>query len=300
MTMIKHILVALDGTSLAEVALPETKALAELLSARVTLLHVIESEPNPIAHGERHLTDRREAEDYLSQVAQQFISEAIPCDIHVHSETVEQVAGGIVAHEEEFHPDLVVMCTHGPGKLERLLHGSLPQQVVALGQTPLLLINPNNRLAGSPFRLQQILVALDGDPRHENGYELACAIAASGKVRLQLLSVVPELSSLAGRRASLSRYLPGASWFLQGVTQENLRIYLGRLLARAEELGIDVTGEIQYGKVAKTILAAADSIDADLVVLATHGKAGTQAFWANSIAAQVQGQTTRALLLVPV
>jgi nucleotide-binding universal stress UspA family protein len=299
MTMIQHILVALDGTSLAEAALPETKALAKLFSARVTLLHVIESEPNPIAHGERHLTTMSEAEDYLSQVAKQFTACAIPCHIHVHTETVEQVAGGIVAHEEELHPDLVVMCTHGPGKLERLLHGSLAQQVVALGQTPLLLTNPNKRPLGSSFRLRQILVALDGDPHHEHGYELACLIAASGKIRLQLLSVVPELSSLAGRRASLSRYLPGASWFLQGVTRENLRLYLGRLLSRAEELGIEATGEIQYGKVARTIIATADSIDADLVVLATHGKAGTQAFWANSIAAQVQGQTTRSLLLVP-
>jgi nucleotide-binding universal stress UspA family protein len=298
--MIKHILVALDGTSLAEAALPETKVLARLFAARVTLLHVIEANPAPLAHGERHLTDRSEAEEYLSKVAHQFSVEAIPCTFHVHSETVEKVAGGIVAHEEELHPDLVVMCTHGPGKLERLLRGSLAQQVVALGQTPLLLTNPNNQTDGSPFRLRQILVALDGDAGHESGYELACAIAVAGKARMQLLSVVPELSSLAGRRASLSRFLPGASWILQRMTQENLRVYLGRLLAHAEEQGIVVAGEIQYGKVAKSIITMADSINADLVVLATHGKAGTQAFWANSIAAQVQAQTTRSLLLVPV
>ena len=221
--MFKHILVPLDGTSLAEAALAETSVLARLLGAQVTLLHVIESESAPVVHGERHLTEPAEAEEYLTKIANQFTAEGIPCDVHVHSEAVVQVAGGIVAHEEELQPDLIVMCTHGPGRLERLLHGSLAQQVVALGQTPLLLTNPAHRGADKMFTLRQILVALDGDPKHESGFTLACVIAAAAKAKLHLLSVVPELSSLAGRRASLSRYLPGASWFLQDVTRENLR-----------------------------------------------------------------------------
>jgi nucleotide-binding universal stress UspA family protein len=298
--MIKHILVALDGTSLAEAALTEAKVLARLLDAQVTLLHVIEPEPAPMVHGERHLTEPAEAEEYLAQIAEQFAAEDIPCQVHVHSDAVVQVAGGIVAHEDELQPDLIIMCTHGPGKLERLLRGSLAQQVVALGQTPLLLTNPGNREAGKDFQLRQILVALDGDAKHENGYVLACSIAAASKARLRLLSVVPEYSSLAGRRASLSRYLPGASWFLQRVTLENLKGYLGRLLNRAEEQGLEVIGEVKYGKIAKTICAVAEFTEADLIVLATHGKAGAEAFWANSIAAQVQGQTQRPLLLVPV
>jgi nucleotide-binding universal stress UspA family protein len=298
--MIKHILAALDGTLLAEAALAETKVLARLFGAQVTLLHVIEAQTAPVVHGERHLTDQAEAEAYLAQIARQFSVEGISCNVHVHRDAVERVAGGIVAHEEELAPDLIVMCTHGPGKIERLLRGSLAQQVVALGQTPLLLTSPGNRSAGHPFALQNILVALDGDAKHESGYALACCLADAGKARLHLLSVVPALSSLAGRRASLSRYLPGASWFLQGMTQQNLKVYLGRLLVRAEEQGIEVVGEVQYGKIAKTICATAESLDADLVVLATHGKSGTQAFWANSIAAQVQGKTNRPLLLVPV
>ena len=58
--------------------------------------------------------------------------------------------------------------------------------------------------------------------------------------------------------------------------------------------------EGQYGKTVQTITATAESWDPNLIVLATHGKAGTRAFWANSIAAQVQDQSSRAFLLVPV
>jgi len=61
-----------------------------------------------------------------------------------------------------------------------------------------------------------------------------------------------------------------------------------------------MAGEIQYGKIAKTICVLVVSMDADLVVLATHGKAGTQVLWDNSIAAQLQGQANLPLLLVPV
>lgn len=298
--MIKHILVALDGTSLAETALEETKVLARLYNAKVTLLHIIEPTTAPVVHGERHLTDQPGAEEYLTLIAQRFAAEGIPCRHHVHSDTIEPVAGGIVAHEAELQPDLIVMCTHGPGRIERLLRGNLAQQVISRGNTPLLLTNPERRLDGKPFVLQRLLVALDGDPRHENGFALACNLAVVSKAHLNLLSVVPELSSLAGRKASLARYLPGASWFLQGVTLHNLKNYLGRLLVRVEEQGILTDAEVQYGKIARTIRDRAEALDADVIVLATHGKAGTQAFWANSIAAQVQGQTNRPLLLVPV
>lgn len=298
--MIKRILVALDGTVLAESALAETKVLARLSGAQVTLLHVVEMNPAPIVHGQRHLTEEAEAEDYLMEIARQLSAEGILCQHHVHTDAVTPLADSIVAHQDELQPDLIIMCTHGPGKLERVLRGSLAQKVIRLGQTPLLLTNPEQQRGRKPFILKRLLIALDGDPRHENGFELACDLATMSKAQLQLLAVVPELSSLTGRKASLSRFLPGASWFLQSLTLHNLKNYLGRLLVKAEAQGIQVAAEVQYGKIARTICAQAESLDVDLIVLATHGKAGAQAFWANSIAAQVQGLTTRSLLLIPV
>jgi nucleotide-binding universal stress UspA family protein len=298
--MIKHILVPLDGTSFAEAALPATRALAKLLASKVTLLHVVEQAPEPVTHGEKHLTEREEAVRYLRHLSQQFSDESIACYCHVHSEAVSHVAGGIVAHEEELHPDLVVMCTHGPANLERLLRGSLAQQVVALGQTPLLLVHPGTRAAEDSFTLKQLLVPLDGDSGHENGFDLACLLAAASHSRFHLLSVLPEPFFLAGRRGTLSRFLPGATWAVQRMSQQFLKTYLEGLLDKAETMGIEGTGEVLYGKIAKTICEVAERIDADLIVLTTHGKAGTEAFWANSVAAKVQGLSSRALLLVPV
>lgn len=155
-------------------------------------------------------------------------------------------------------------------------------------------------MRGKPFALRRILVALDGDPRHEAGFELVCSLAVASKAQLKLLSVVPELSPLAGRNAAHARFLPGSSWFMQGLTQHNLKQYLGQLLLRAEDQQLRVEAEVQYGKIAKTISERAEAFDADLIVLATRGRAGIQAFWANSTAARVQGLTTRSLLLLPI
>ena len=41
------------------------------------------------------------------------------------------------------------------------------------------------------------------------------------------------------------------------------------------------------------LLARAEELDVDLIVLAAHGKAETQAFWTGSIAAPGQGKTSR-------
>jgi len=298
--MIKHLLVPLDGTSLAEAALPVTRYLARKLEARVTLLHVIEPDSRPLVHGEPHLTDQAEAERYLQRLVASLQTEGVTCDSHVHGETVPKIAGGIVEHEQELNPDLVVMCTHGPETLDRRLRGSLAQQVVARGRTPLLLVRPGTPAATEPFALGRLLVPLDGDPHHEQGFEVACELARASGARLQLLSAVPRFTSLAGQRASLARYLPGATWVLQGVTVENLRGYLGGMLERAARVGITAEAEVRPGKPGQLITKVAETSGSELIVLATHGKAGTQAFWANSVAALVQARSTRALLLVPV
>jgi nucleotide-binding universal stress UspA family protein len=298
--MIGHILVPLDGTKLAEAALPPAAALAGLLAAKITLLHLVEKDASPEIHGERHLTEAGEAQCYLDDLRRRVLPPALKVECHVHSPAVTDVAGGIVAHRRELNPDLIVMCTHGPMGFERLLRGSLAQQVVALGKTPLLLVHSEFEEERGPFTPKRLLVPLDGIPEHEAGLELACDLAAAARGRLHLVSVVASTPFLAGRQATLSRFMPGTTQVLQEITAANLQSYLEKQVGRFGERGIETTAEIGYGETTEIILKAAESFGADLIVLATHGKVGSRAFWANSAAARVQGKTSRPLLLVPV
>ncbi|NTV14910.1 MAG: universal stress protein [Desulfobulbaceae bacterium] len=296
--MFKHILVPLDGSTLAETALVVAVYLAGLTKGRLTLMHVVEKDAPEDVHGEHHLQEAAEAGAYLERVRERFIGAGGEWKIHVHGPAAANVADGIVAHEQELEPDLIVMCTHGPGRLERLLRGSLAQQVVALGHTPLLLVRPGAaNLEG--FALRGILLPLDGTSRHEGGLAVALELAGACQARLNLLAVVPSADLLAGPEASLARFLPGATRAMQELAAVNLREYLEGVRGRAVAGGIAASCAIRHGDVAGEIVQAAAANGAELIVLGTHGKAGTKAFWANSVAARVQDRTDRTLLLVP-
>jgi nucleotide-binding universal stress UspA family protein len=72
-----HLLVPLDGSPLAEAALPAAVALGQRSSARLTLLHVLERRAPATIHGHRHLTNLAEAEAYLGEVAAGFAAAGV-------------------------------------------------------------------------------------------------------------------------------------------------------------------------------------------------------------------------------
>src|SRR5262245_16144765 len=147
--MFTHLLVPLDGSSLAETALPAAAYLAHRLPARVTLLHLIERHPPSEIHHDRHLTNAADAEAYLADIKQQAFPADVAVKCHVHTAEIDDVARSIADHINELAPDLIVMCTHGHGGWRRRLFGSKAQQVIALNKTPILLIPPAPETAGS-------------------------------------------------------------------------------------------------------------------------------------------------------
>ena len=111
--MFKHLLVPLDGSAPAEAALPAAAFLAARCAARVTLLHIIELDAPATIHGARHLHQREEAAAYLEDIRTRAFPAGAAVACHVHEAAMADVAHGIVEHEGELAPDLIVMCAHG-------------------------------------------------------------------------------------------------------------------------------------------------------------------------------------------
>jgi nucleotide-binding universal stress UspA family protein len=298
--MFKHILVPLDGSALAEVVLPAAHYLARALGAQVTLIHILEQGASASIHGERHLTEAEEAEKYLEEIARRTFPADTPVSRHVHPEAMESVARGIVDHQAELAPDLILMCTHGRGGLRELLFGRIAQQVVASGRTPVLLIRPPGPKPEEPFRCRTLLAPTDGKPAHERGLDLAFGLARSTGAQVRLLAVVPTMEKLVGRQATSSRLMPGTTRAVLELAEEQLASYLRGQATRGEALGVAVSASVRRGDPASVIAETAASTDADIIVLGTHGKAGAEAFWAHSVTAKVLGRTRQPLLLVPV
>jgi len=103
--MFRHLLVPLDGSRLAEAALPVAAHMARKLGSTVTLLHVVERRPPREIHGDHHLAAPEEAVAYLDKIATRAILSGLIVERHVHAAAVDDVARSIVEHRDELAPD---------------------------------------------------------------------------------------------------------------------------------------------------------------------------------------------------
>ena len=297
--MFKHILVPLDGSKLAEAAIPVAASLAQTLSAPVTLLHIIEQDAPEEIHKDHHITQADEAAAYLEQVARHGFPDTVKVETHVHTAAVKDVPGSIVEHAvKEFQPDLIVMCTHGKSGVRELLYGSIAQQVVAQGSTPLLLIKPG--LDASPdFKLDKILVPLDTGPIHDASLPITQELARAYHSEIHLLTVVPTFSTVAGQAAAASSLLPATTSALLEINVENAADDLQEHLDELKRADLRVTAEVVRGDPATEIVNLSEKLKVDLTVLTTHRKAGAAAFWARSVAPNVVRRAQTPILLIP-
>src|SRR5579871_285257 len=127
-----HALVPLDGSPVAEQALPIVEALACGPLSRVTLLTALDeaSEPVPAADAPTLM-----ATAYLQQVAARLAESGVPSEVSVVSndaaEAIEAAASQV---------DVVIMSTHGRGGLDRIRHGSVADRATHSLPIPRLLV----------------------------------------------------------------------------------------------------------------------------------------------------------------
>jgi len=296
--MFKHILVPLDGSRLAEAALPAAVSLAQTFNAPVTLLHIIEQDAPDEIHRDRHLTEAGEAKAYLAGIAKKYFPPKIKVELHVHTSPVADVARSIVDHSsDEVHPDLVILCSHGNSGMHDLFFGNIAQEVAAASGTPVLLIKPDDTTA--PFQLKHILVPLDNESIHDKALPTAELLAKSYGAELNLLCVIPTLGTLSGEQAAVSNMLPATSTAYLDIAEEIAQEHFQGHLNTFNKAHIRATAEIARGDPAPVIAKTAEKTGADLILFGTHGRAGLDAFWNRSVAASVARRTGIPLLLIP-
>lgn len=295
--MFKRLIVPLDGSRLAEAVLPAVIYLAEHMRAEVVLLHAIEKNAPQSIHGESHLTQPDHALSYLHEIASRFPPD-VQVETHVHEVQVASVAASISEHAGELSSDLIVMCTHGSGGLSGWLVGSIAQQVISIGTVPVLLISPGAQR--QPFSCQQILVPMDGDPEHEESLYAIEALKDCGIANLHLLQVIPTLGTLKGEEAAAGLLLPGSTQRMLKIAEQEAWEHLSSHARALEAAGFTVTTQVGRGDPADQIIARANQLPASLILLGTHGKSGTKAFWEGSVGPKIPGRTEVPILLVPV
>ena len=145
--MYEHILVALDGSELAECVLPHAAAIATGCSVtRVTLVRVVT--PLKLIGGtESHISpeERHRLEEDSMGVAARYLEERAQT-LREQGLQVECVAlfgnvvNEIVDHATKHEVDLVIIATHGRSGVSRLFLGSVADRILRSAPVPVLMV----------------------------------------------------------------------------------------------------------------------------------------------------------------
>jgi nucleotide-binding universal stress UspA family protein len=290
MSALGAIFVPLDGSDLAERAVPVAAELARKSGAALRLVHVHVPMPTEPIYVEglpvvdEHLRPLRKSHEqaYLDRAVERLAAGTTAQGVILEG----GAASALAAHARREGAALVVMTTHGRGGLERAWLGSVAEEVIRLSPAPVLLVRPAPSAVSGTFR--RILVPLDGSAMGEAVLEHAARLARlDPEAELVLLQVLQPLSSAV--------WVPDAAvlaaWPAGEVAhrdEEAARLYLRGVADRLDKQGLRARAGVRVsGTVAPAILEAAKEEKVDLVALSTHGRSGFARFALGSVADKV-------------
>lgn len=285
--MYRTILVPVDGSPLSERALPCAEIIARANGARIVLLEVV-SETIPHDNGDTPggADELRAAETYLADLAKN-VSPSPDVEVVV---TVGSHAEAILQMIHTQHADLVVMSTHGRSGLGRLVHGSVADEVMRQAPVPIVLIPAACESRWPTNRTPRILVPLDGSNVAEQALDHAAEMASALRAEIRLIQVVEPHPMADGAGASDVILDPTPE--LEAAHQ-----YLKDVATKLQQAGQTVSTHEAYGFAVLTIVEAAAD-EADLIVMATHGRSGITRLLMGSVATGVVQQATIPILIV--
>jgi len=268
---IRHVLVCLDRSPLAEGCLPLGRSVAEAYDANITLLHVLASpdldDPNRLDALEWEVS-RREAERYLTSTESRLIDEGLLPD-RVATEVAQgRPAERIVSVAWDIEADLTVLSRHGErGSGPRRL-GSTAQQVLAVAPGSVLLAPADRGLVAS-VPAKRIALAVDGSLRAQSTLPAAAHLARFYGADVLLMHVVAEPKATAVFSSESDIRLAQS---LASRRELGAREYLATLRERIfSDVANVETLVLRAVNVRRALLESATRWGADLLILAAHG-----------------------------
>ena len=296
-----RLLVPLDGSELAEGALPLATALARRTRGTVHLLAAHVPEPSfvvpaaPVAMPEVAREAREHLARYLVATAGAV---AASSDVQVTwalrdgSPAVE-----VDRYTREHAIDFVVMTTHGRSGLSRFWLGSVAEQVLRRVGAPVLLLRAGQAPIAALSESARIVVALDGSEPAEAALEPAIALGSLAPgATFTLALVVEPPAPFVVTTGEPAPFPP--DW--QDSQRRAGKAYLDGLARRLRRRGLEVQATVVVGAgVAARLVALAGELDASLLVLATRASSGLDRLLLGSVADKVVRTAVQPVLVVP-
>jgi len=280
--MFKRILAALDGSQLAESALPYVSDLAGRFRSQVHLVTVT-------GEAERGLGMERIFDAYLARIADQFKENKITARTALLSGNPSE---GILEYAEKNNIDLIAVTSLGKGGRGRWNLGSVAEKVSEASSVPVLLVpvNSSAKAPPGPF-FTKILVPVDVSEL--GGAALPCVFALGPRANSSVTLLYVESKPYAPTQLARKYYEETAEYL-----RKNVHKYLDKTVKDMREDGIEADYGIVTGDPADQILDYARNKKYDLIAISTHGRTGIVRWALGSVANKVLHATTVPLLLV--
>lgn len=256
--MYDRILVPVDGSNSATVALDHALEIATDHDATVTLLYVADTNKPSQTRAGTNVVDvlEREGDEIVSDARERAADSDAPA-------TTDVVQGmpydAIVDYAERKDVDLVAMGTHGRDGLKRYVVGSVAERVVNTAPMPVLTVRAIDDLPVYPY--ESVLVPTDGSEHATTALRTGAAVAKRHDATLHLLAVLEDglLGSVGG----------GSD------RERQARDLIEDAKSMATDTGVDnVVTAVESGSVPTEITSYTEAAEVDLVVMGTHGRTG--------------------------
>jgi nucleotide-binding universal stress UspA family protein len=275
--VLNHILVPLDGSTLAECVLPHVTAIAPVTHARITLLHVLQQTQNgggtpAVDPVDWHLK-KQNAEKYLEGIVNRFSEAGIPGVEPVILEG--SPAGSVIDFARGNNVDLIALSTHGHSGLSGWNVSGVVQKILLRSYKSTLLVRAYmpSSTETTKLRYKRLFVGMDCSARSEYVLPLAINLAQFYKSQLILETVIEKPRII--NRMPVSQELEELSNRFVEQNQQAASHYFKQLLAQFSTKTLKIKTHISVGNNAIAVLHdMAEESNADLVLLAAHGETG--------------------------
>ena len=196
--MLRTILVPLDGSTLAERALPIAADIARRSGGAVHLVraHIPIAVVGATGEGAIFSQDMLAADDALRRRAKEYLDAtatrvAAEWGLRVSADMEDGSPAGLITDiADRIDADLVIMTTHGTGGFTPDWLGSVADSVIRHSRRPVLTLPENDAHLGEPFTPRRILVTLDGSALASAILPIARDLAIAFGAQIDLIRIV--------------------------------------------------------------------------------------------------------------
>jgi nucleotide-binding universal stress UspA family protein len=295
MDVCQRLLVPLDGSPLAERALPPTIALARAFSrAKPCEIHLLRIVPpimmalEPTLYSETIHLAEAESANYLADLQEQWQHEEIVIKTAVATGSPAET---IINYAQENSIQLIIISSHGRSGLSRWVYGSVTEKVLRNACCATLVIRQELPADTAPFK--KIMICLDGSETAEKVLPPALMLAENSGAEVVLYRAVLP--------AALFMEMDTAGQLLENVyalERDEAEAYLRSTLESLQPTPLRITTQTATGSAAEAIIDFAASENVDLIAMSSHGRSGLSRWVHGSVAEKVlRGASCATLIL---